>query len=94
MGDELKIDVEVGGTVYQGQPFKWKNKGPNKIKASGLTGVCPDDSYEVPAPANGKGGEKDASVLSTATLGPHTYSAGPGGTTPTLKVDSSMPRKR
>jgi len=38
MGNEIKIDVELGGTVTQGQPFKWKNTGPNKVKASGLTG--------------------------------------------------------
>ena len=61
MGHEIKIDVELGGTVTQGQPFKWKNKGPNKVNASGLAGVCPDASYEVPAHGNGKGGEKDAS---------------------------------
>jgi hypothetical protein len=93
MGDEPKIDVELGGIVYLGKPFKWKNKGPNKVKASGLLAVCGVDSYDVPAPANGKEGEKDATVLSTATLGDHTYSTGPGGTTPTLKVDSSMPGK-
>jgi hypothetical protein len=90
MGNEIKIDVELGGDVIQGQPFKWKNKGPNKVKASGLTGVCPDDSYEVPAPGNGKDGEKDASVLATATLGNHTYQTGPGETNPSLKVNSSM----
>jgi hypothetical protein len=92
MVDEIKIDVELGGDVIQGQPFKWKNKGPNKVNASGLTGVCPDNSYEVPAHGNGKDGEKDASVLSTATLGYHPYSAGPGENTPTLKVNSSMPK--
>ena len=91
MGNEIKIDVELGGDVIQGQPFKWKNKGPNKVNASGLTGVCPDNSYEVPAHGNGKDGEKDASVLSTATLGDHPYSAGPGENTPILKVNSSMP---
>jgi hypothetical protein len=91
MGNEIKIDVESGGTVIQGQPFKWKNKGPNKVKASGLTGVCPDDSYEVPAQGNGKDGEKDASVLATASLGDHSYQAGPTATTPTLRVNSSMP---
>jgi hypothetical protein len=91
MGDEIKIDVELGGDVIQGQPFKWKNKGPNKVNASGLTGVCPDNSYEVPAHGNGKDGEKNASVLSTATLGDHPYSAGPGENTPILKVNSSTP---
>jgi hypothetical protein len=91
MGDEPKIDVEVGGTVYQGQPFKWKNTKPNKVKASGLLPVCGVDSYEVPAQANGKAGEKDATVLDTATLGNHPYTTGPGGTNPVLKVDSSMP---
>lgn len=91
MGDEIKIDVEVGGDVIQGQPFKWKNKGPNKVKASGLTAVCPVDSYDVPASANGKDGEKDASVLSTATLGDHEYTTGPGGTNPVLKVGTAMP---
>jgi hypothetical protein len=91
MGNEIKIDVELGGTVAQGQPFKWKNKGPNKVNASGLAGVCPDASYEVPAHGNGKDGEKDASVLSTATVGDHTYQTGPTGNTPTLKVNSSMP---
>jgi hypothetical protein len=94
MGNEIKIDVAVGGDVIQGQPFKWKNTGPNKVKASGLTGVCPDDSYEVPAQGNGKAGEKDASVLATATLGPHEYTTGPGGTNPSLKVGSSIPGKR
>ena len=94
MGDEPKIDVEVGGTVIQGQPFKWKNTGPNKVKASGLLAVCGVDSYDVPAQGGGKAGEKDAVVLATATLGPHTYSTGPGGTTPKLQVNSSMPGKR
>lgn len=92
MGNEIKIDVELGGNVIQGQPFKWKNKGPNKVKASGLTGVCPQDSYEVPGAANGKDGEKDASVLSTATLEPHEYTVGSGQTNPSLTVNSSMPR--
>jgi|UPI00037AD1B2 hypothetical protein len=91
MGHEIKIDVELGGTVTQGEPFKWKNTGPNKVKASGLTGVCPDDSYEVPAQGNGKAGEKDASVLATASIGDHTYQTGPTGNTPTLKVQGSMP---
>jgi hypothetical protein len=92
MGNEIKIDVELGGSVIQGQPFKWKNTGPNKVKASGLTGVCPHDSYEVPAQGNGSAGEKDASVLSTATVGDHTYQTGPGENTPTLRVNSSMPK--
>jgi hypothetical protein len=91
MGNEIKIDVELGGTVTQGQPFKWKNTGPNKVKASGLAGVCDADSYDVPGQSNGKDGKKDASVLSTATLGDHPYSAGPGENTPILKVNSSMP---
>jgi hypothetical protein len=94
MVDEPKIDVEVGGTVYVGQPFKWKNTGPNKIKASGLLPVCGVDSYEVPAQGNGKAGEKDATVLSTATVGDHEYTTGPGGTNPVLKVQGSMPGKR
>lgn len=89
---EIKIDVESGGSVIQGQPFKWKNTGPNKVKASGLSGVCPNDAYDVPGSANGKDGEKDASVLSTATLGDHTYNTGPAGNTPVLKVNSSMPK--
>jgi hypothetical protein len=91
MGDEPKIDVQVGGPVIQGQPFKWKNTGPNKVKASGLLAVCGVDSYEVPAQASGKAGEKDAMVLTTATLGDHPYTAGPGAGTPVLKVNSSMP---
>jgi hypothetical protein len=94
MGDEPKIDVQVGGTVNQGQAFKWKNTGPNKVKASGLLAVCGVDSYEVPAEGNGKAGEKDATVLSTATLGDHPYTTGPGGTNPVLKVQGSMPGKR
>jgi hypothetical protein len=94
MGDEIKINVEDGGTVVQGQPFKWQNTGPNKVKASGLLAVCGVDSYDVPAQGNGKAGEKDATVLSTATPGDHTYQTGPGGTNPTLKVDSSIPGKR
>jgi hypothetical protein len=93
MGNEIKIDVELGGDVIQGQPFKWKNKGSNKVKASGLTEVCPNDSYDVPAAANGKDGEKDASVLATATLGPHEYTTGPGGTNPSLKVGTAVPGK-
>jgi hypothetical protein len=93
MGDEIKIDVELGGDVIQGQPFKWKNKGPNKVKASGLLAVCGVDSYDVPAAANGKDGEKDASVLATATLGPHEYTTGPGGTNPSLKVGTAVPGK-
>jgi len=91
MGDEPKIDVELGGTVYQGQPFKWQNHGAGNITASGLLAVCGVDSYDVPAKANGKAGEKGAVVLGTATLGPHTYSTGAGENTPTLKVDSTMP---
>jgi hypothetical protein len=91
MGDEIKVDVELGGTVIQGQPFKWKNTGPNKVKASGLSGVCSSDSYDVPGAANGKAGEKDAAVLPTATLGGHTYTTGPGAGNPVLTVNSSMP---
>jgi hypothetical protein len=94
MGDEIKIDVELGGTVIQGQPFKWQNHGPQSVLASGLENVCDSGSYNVPAKANGKAGEKGALVLSSATLGPHTYNTGPGGNTPTLKVDSSMPKSR
>jgi hypothetical protein len=93
MGDEPKIDVELGGIVYLGKPFKWKNKGSSSVQASGLLSVCGVSSYDVPGAENGKDGEKGATVLSTATLGDHTYSTGPGGTTPTLKVDSSMPGK-
>lgn len=92
MGDEIKIDVELGGTVLQGQPFKWQNHGPNKVLASGLEDVCDSGSYNVPGKANGKNGEKDAMVLSTATLGDHPYNTGPGAGTPVLKVDSSMPK--
>jgi hypothetical protein len=89
MGKEIKIDVELGGDVTLGQPFKWKNKGPNKIKASGLLAVCGVDSYDVPGAGNGKDGEKDATVLATATLGPHEYTTGSGQTNPSLKVNSS-----
>lgn len=92
--DEIKIDVEAGGPVVQGQPFKWQNHGAGKIKASGLLAVCGVDSYDVPAKANGKAGEKDATVLSTATLGDHPYTTGPGGTNPVLKVQGSVPGKR
>jgi hypothetical protein len=91
MGDEIKIDVEKGGNVVQGQPFKWQNHGPNKVKASGLLDVCSDDTYEVPAKANGKAGEKDAMVLPTATLGGHEYETGPGAANPSLTVNSSVP---
>ena len=94
MGDEIKIDVQLGGTVIQGQPFKWQNHGAGKIKASGLLNVCDKDSYEVNPEANGKAGEKDAAVLSTATPGPHEYTIGPGGTNPVLHVDSSVPRPK
>lgn len=94
MGDEPKIDVQNGGTVYVGQAFKWKNTGPNKVTASGLAGCCPDDSYEVPAAANGKEGSKDASVLSTVTPGTsyqYTVSDGVKDTQPKLTVNSSGP---
>jgi hypothetical protein len=94
MGDVIKIDIEKGGTVVQGQPFKWQNHGSNEMEVSGLDNVCETGSYKVPGEGGGKCGEKDAQVLSTATLGPHSYSTGPGGTTPKLKVDSSMPRSR
>lgn len=85
----IEINVELGGDVTLGQPFKWKNKGSNKVKASGLSTVCPNDSYDVPGAANGKDGEKDASVLPTATVGTHEYTIGPGQTNPSLKVNSS-----
>jgi hypothetical protein len=94
MGDEIKIDVQLGGDVIQGEPFKWQNHGAGKIKASGLLNVCPKDSYDVDPASNGKAGEKDAAVLSTATLGPHEYTIGPGGTNPTLNVNSSVPRPK
>jgi hypothetical protein len=93
MGDDvIKIDIEKGGTVVQGQPFRWQNHGPSQIEASGLDNVCETGSYKVPGEGGGKCGEKDAKVLSTATLGDHTYSTGPGGTTPVLKVNNTMPR--
>jgi hypothetical protein len=92
MADDPKIDVEKGGTVYQGKPFTFLNHGPNKVLASGLLSVCGVDSYTVPEKANDKAGEKGATVLGTATLGPHTYQTGPGENTPTLQVDSSMPK--
>jgi hypothetical protein len=90
MGEEIKIDVELGGDVIQGQPFKWKNKGPNSVTASGLLAVCGVESYDVPKKENGKDGEKGATVLTTATLGAHEYSTGPGGTNPSLKVGTAM----
>lgn len=90
MGDEPKIDVQNGGTVYVGQPFKWKNTGPNKVTASGLAAVCTDSSYEVPAASGGKEGTKDASVMPTATPGNYEYtvSNNPKQTNPALKVES------
>ena len=94
MGDEPKIDVQNGGTVYVGQAFKWKNAGPNKVTASGLGAVCTDSSYEVPASSNGNEGSKDASVLSTATPGnsyEYTVSDGIKQTNPSLHVNSSVP---
>jgi hypothetical protein len=94
MADEIKVDVEKGGPVVQGQPFKWQNHGAGKIKASGLLNVCDKDSYDVDPGSNGKAGEKDAKVLSTATLGDHSYDTGPGGSTPKLTVNSSMPRPK
>lgn len=97
MGDETKIDVKNGGTVYQGQPFRWKNTGPNKVTASGLAACCPDDSYDVPAPSGGKEGGKDASILSTAVVGksyPYTVTDGDKNTQPKLTVDSSVPRPK
>jgi hypothetical protein len=92
MGDVIKIDIEKGGTVVQGQPFRWQNHGPDQIEASGLDNVCKTGSYKVPGEGGGKCGEKDAEVLSTATLGDHTYSTGPGGNTPKLTVNSSSPK--
>jgi hypothetical protein len=91
MVDEIKIDVEVGGPVIQGQPFKWQNHGAGKIKASGLLNVCDKDSYDVDPASGGKAGEKGAAVLSTAALGPHEYQTGAGGTNPKLTVNTSMP---
>ncbi len=35
--------------------------------------------------ANGKDGEKDASVLSTATVGDHEYTTGPTGNNPSAE---------
>ncbi|HEY3988462.1 MAG TPA: hypothetical protein VGM02_04130 [Acidobacteriaceae bacterium] len=94
MVDEIKVDVEKGGPVVQGQPFKWQNHGAGKIKASGLANVCDKDSYDVDPGSNGKPGEKDAAVQISATLGPHPYNTGPGGTNPVLNVNSSMPKPK
>lgn len=93
MGDEPKIDVQNGGTVYVGQPFKWKNAGSNKVTASNLAAVCTDSSYEVPPSSGGKEGTKDAMVLATATTGPHQYTVSDGikQTSPSLTVNSSVP---
>jgi hypothetical protein len=88
------VDVELGGPVTQGEPFTWVNNSGGKIKASGLAGVCADDVYHVPAAANGKAGEKPASVLPHAPTGPHTYQTGPGEGTPSLTVNNSMPRPK
>jgi hypothetical protein len=92
MGDEIKIDIEKGGPVVQGQPFKWQNHRSSQIEASGLDDVCETGSYKVPGEGGGKCGEKDAKVLSTATLGDHGYSTGAGGTNPVLKVGTAMPK--
>jgi hypothetical protein len=92
--DEPKINVQDGGIVYVGQPFKWKNTGPNKVTASGLGACCPDPSYEVPAQANGKEGNKDASIMTGVQPGnyPYTVSDGIKDTNPSLTVNTSMPK--
>lgn len=96
MGDEPKIDVRNGGTVYLGQPFKWQNKGAAAI-ASDLLAVCTAPEYPVPGANGGKDGSKDAHVNTTATVGqsyPYTVTDGITTTQPKLTVDSSEPRPK
>jgi hypothetical protein len=96
MGDEPKIDVRDGGTVYLGQPFKWHNKGVAAI-ASDLLAVCTASEYQVPGANGGKDGSKDAVVNTTATVGqsyPYTVNDGITNTQPKLTVNSSEPRPK
>jgi hypothetical protein len=96
MGDEPKIDVRDGGTVYLGQPFKWHNKGVAAI-ASDLLAVCTKSEYQVPGANGGKDGSKDAVVNTTAIVGqsyPYTVTDGITTTTPKLTVDNSAPRPK
>jgi hypothetical protein len=60
MPNDEKIDVRAGGTVSGN--FKWKNSHSKQTTASGLSTCLTQNSYPVPGAANGKDGEKDASL--------------------------------
>jgi hypothetical protein len=89
--NEQKIDVEAGGNVTQGETFKWKNGKGKGVLASGFTNILDSASYDVPPQANGKPGEKTATVLQTAPVGAHVYTTSDQITagTPTLTVTRS-----
>jgi hypothetical protein len=93
---DVTIVVQSGGSANQGDTITWQNTAGEKIKVTGLAGVCSEAEFHVPASSNGKGGEHAGSVLPNAPTGPHTYTFNPdaAATTATLRVNSSFPRPK
>ena len=90
----VTIVVQSGGSADQGDNITWQNTDGERVKVTGLAGVCSEGEFHVPASANGKSREHGGSVLPNAATGGHVYTITPDpkGATATLTVNKSMPR--
>jgi hypothetical protein len=86
---DVTIVVQTGGSANQGDTITWQNTAGERVKVTGLAGICSESEFHVPSHANG--GDHGNSVLPHAPTGGHPYSYDPdaAATTATLRVNSS-----
>jgi len=88
-----KVKCPDGGTVTLGETFDWENNSSKAVSITNCGSFLTQSSYTVPAKNGGTPGTTPATVLTDITPGNYTYTEDTiTGSTPTMKVNSSMPK--
>jgi hypothetical protein len=87
-----KIPCPSGGSVTEGETFDWQNDTPKSVTITNCASFLTGSSYSVPAKHGNDPGTCAATVQTGISPGDYTYTVSENitGSTPTMKVNSSM----
>jgi len=89
-----KIPCPSGGSVIEGETFDWQNDTPKTATITNTGSFLTETSYSVPPKQGNNPGTCPATVQTGISPGDYTYTVSESLTesTPTMKVNSSMPK--
>jgi hypothetical protein len=87
-----KIPCPSGGSVNEGETFDWQNDTAKSATITNTGSFLTESSYSVPAKHGNNPGTCSATVQTGISPGDYTYTVSQDvtGSTPTMKVNSSM----